>query len=283
MNVNSMLLNMGDFPLAQRRSLLSRRDRSASGGLRPERSGAESTSDPAAADRDLVANYYRTAYTHVLGGSGVAGRSYRLTHRALEWGVVSTGSRILEIGAGDGQHLEYVADDFAEYVMLDPFGQPSHWPGSADDCVRWVKGRAEDCDAELGQFDRVIATCVLHHVDDVAEVLRNVRKWLRPGGRFSLFLPSDPGLLNRLNRRLFVTPRARRLGFDQYVLFNAREHRNHYWSIRTELLHQFSDCRVSRRYYPFGIPVAGLSLFSIWQITVPESLAEVTPTQGQTP
>ena len=132
-----------------------------------------------------------------------------------------------------------------------------------------MTGQAEDWDESLGSFDRVIATCVLHHVDDVAAVLRNVRKWLAPGGRFSLFLPSDPGFLNRINRKLFVTPRARRVGFDHYPVVNAREHHNHYWSIRTELQHQFADCHVVRRYYPFGIPAADCSLFSIWQITIP--------------
>lgn len=228
------------------------------------------SADAAENDADLAAAFYRDAYAQVFGDSGITGLSYRLTHRALEWGVTSSGARILEIGAGHGQHLSYVDDDFAEYVMLDPLGPPLDWRADADRRISWVTSRAEEWDGNLGRFDRVVVTCVLHHVTDVAAVLRNVRRWLVPGGRFSLFLPSDPGFLNRVNRKLFVTPKARRVGFDRYPVFNAREHHNHYWSIRTELLHQFGDCRISRRYYPFGIPVADCSLFSVWQITIPD-------------
>ncbi len=221
------------------------------------------------ADRNLVENFYRDVYATLFNEGGITGRGYRVTHRLLERGTVSSGARILEIGAGHGQHLGYVADDYAEYVMVDPAGKPQDWSASPDNRIRWIARGAEEWDGELGSFDRIISTCVLHHVDDVAAVLRNVRRWLAPGGRFSLFLPSDPGLLNRLNRRLFVIPRARRLGFDHHELVVAREHHIHYWSIRTELLHQFADCDVRRRYYPFGLPVADLSLFSIWQITAP--------------
>lgn len=97
--------------------------------------------------------------------------------------------------------------------------------------------------------------------------MQNIRRWLKPGGVFTLFLPSDPGIFNRLNRRVFVMPKARRLGFRDYDLMNAREHRNHYWSLRTELLEQFAGDRIQRQYKPFGIPSGNLSTHSFWQIT----------------
>ena len=47
--------------------------------------------------------------------------------------------------------------------------------------------------------------------------------------------------------------------------------------LKTELEHQFKDYRISRKYYPFGIPAGNLSLFSIWQIKsdLPYSLCDV--------
>lgn len=221
-------------------------------------------------DVSLVERFYEYHYEAVFERGGMAGRSYRATHRALEKRLPRHGGRILEIGAGRGQHLPFVTHDFDEYVMIDLSDAPANPSWNDDSRVQWIAGDIQTPRPEIGTFDRIVCTCVLHHVADVAAVLRNVRTWLKPGGLFSLFLSSDPGLLNRLNRRVFVEPRARRSGFNSYRLVNAREHRNHYWSIRRELLHQFSDCDISRRYYPFGIPAAGLSLFSIWQITAPE-------------
>ena len=52
--------------------------------------------------------------------------------------------------------------------------------------------------------------------------IKNIKKLLKPGGTFPLFLPSDPGMLNRLIRKLFVTPSAKKLDFLQYELVNAR-------------------------------------------------------------
>ncbi|MBU3689714.1 MAG: hypothetical protein B7C54_03005 [Acidimicrobiales bacterium mtb01] len=220
-------------------------------------------------DAELVETFYRDCYHQVFDQQGFAGSMYRRTHRLVERGVDNSDKRILEIGAGKGEHLAFVRGSFSEYVMLEP-NQTSRIEAD-EPKVRVVAGRAEDTDFPPESFDRVISMCVLHHVDDVAQVLRNIRSWLAPGGVFSLFLPSDPGVLNRLNRRLFVTPRARRAGFDSYPLINAREHKNHYWAIKTELDHQFSGFGISRRYFPLPIPAGNLSLCSIWHLWKPSS------------
>lgn len=220
-------------------------------------------------EEDLVEHFYRCCYAEVFQEGGIAGAGYRLTHRLVERGQTVKGKRVLEIGAGMGQHLSFVSNDFLEYVMLDPnLGDlPQHLRQNTK--VKAVRAFAESPDLDLGEFDRVISMCVMHHVDDVAEVLRNVKKWLRPGGLFSLFLPCDPGPLNRINRKLFVERRSRAQGFRSYDLVNAREHRNHFWGIRTELLFQFRDYRIRRTYFPSLVPIASLNLFSVWHFEKP--------------
>lgn len=221
-------------------------------------------------DRDVVKDFYDHYYERVFNSGGLVGWSYKSTHRQVEQHVsLPAGASILEVGAGTGEHLPYVAQDFGRYVMVDLSAPPAAPSWGDDPRIEWVTG---DISAELpieGTFDRVISMCVFHHLADPEGAMSNIRTWLKPGGVFTLFLPSDPGLLNRVNRRLFVMPKARRLGFDQYELMAAQEHRNHYWSLRSLLLDHFHDYTIKRRYKPFGIPSGNLSSHSIWMITKP--------------
>lgn len=217
----------------------------------------------------LVDTFYRNFYEEVFNQQGFVGWSYRKTHREVELGQDHRNQRVLEIGAGSGQHLRFVARDFASYTMLDLFPEPAENSWSTDDRVVWIQGDVCDKSVVDGQFDRIIAMCVLHHLHDPQAALENIRSWLKPGGVFTFFLPSDPGFLNRMNRALFVTRRSRRVGFPEYEVFNAREHRNHYWGLKQEIQYTFRGSNIKRKYWPFRIPAADLSLFSIWSITRP--------------
>jgi SAM-dependent methyltransferase len=147
---------------------------------------------------------------------------------------------------------------------LDLFPQPENFKDFTN--AEWIQADICDPTLSLPKYDRILSMCVFHHLSDPKVAMENVKKFLKPEGCFSLFLPSDPGILNRLNRKLFVLPKTRKLGFSKYELVNAREHRNHYWALKEELEYQFKDYKISRRYYPFGIPTGNLSLFSIWTI-----------------
>jgi len=220
--------------------------------------------------RDVVRDFYAHYYDRVFNSGGLVGWSYKSTHRQMEQNVVMPpGASILEVGAGTGEHFPYVAGDFGRYVMVDlsePPPRPS-WEGDAR--VSWVTGDiSTDLGFEVG-FDRVISMCVFHHLAEPEAAMVNIKRWLKPGGVFTLFLPSDPGVLNRVNRRLFVKPKAEKLGFKDYELMAAQEHRNHYWSLNTLLLEHFRGYRIKRRYKPFGIPSGNLSSHSIWHITKP--------------
>lgn len=221
-------------------------------------------------ESDLSSVFYREYYEKVFNSGGFVGWSYRKTHRAVEGNFRSNaGLSILEIGAGSGEHFDFVAPDFAKYTMVDLSNEPPNPVWRSDARVRWITGDVSTNILDGERFDRVISMCVLHHLDDVAGAFRNIRDWLKPGGNFSLFLPSDPGFLNRVNRSLFVTPRSRKLGFEEYPVFNAREHRNHYWGLKAELEYEFRGWEMKRVYWPLRLPLADLSVFSVWRITKP--------------
>ena len=221
---------------------------------------------------DIVRDFYENYYSSVFSKRGMSSKFNALTHKALEFRIqkyrATRGAEfeysVLEVGAGKGEHFSYVKKPFSDYVMLDILPQPKDL--SSFEGATWIQADICDPKLDLGKFDRIISMCVFHHLSEPALAMENVKKSLKTGGVFSLFLPSDPGVLNRIVRKLFVTPNTKRLGFEYYELVNAREHRNHYWGLRKELEYQFQDFKISKRYYPFGIQAGNLSLFSIWHI-----------------
>lgn len=232
--------------------------------------------------RQIVDGFYLDYYTQLFNEKGLTKFSFSLTHKLVEKKYIKSISKgvesginnqtidILEIGAGKGEHLPYVRDNFTKYVMLDLLDPPNNFFWERDQRVSWIVN--DICKFEMfgNKFDRIVVMCVLHHIDDLEAAFVNIKKLLKPGGTLSVFLSSDPGLMNRLYRRLIVTPRAKRLGFKDYELVNAIEHRNHYYSIKIQMNHMFAGYKIRRAYYPFRLPFQDLSLFSIWTITAPQ-------------
>jgi phosphatidylethanolamine/phosphatidyl-N-methylethanolamine N-methyltransferase len=218
---------------------------------------------------DLNKEFYDNYYSRVFSDKGLSSKFNSLTHKAMESKInrpyISEhfGSRysILEIGAGKGEHFNYVKQSFDDYHMLDILPKPL---GVEFAKTKWIQEDICNPKIDLGQYDRIISMCVFHHLAEPVLAMENIKKSLKVGGIFSLFLPSDPGVLNRVVRKFFVTPTAKKLGFENYELLNAREHRNHYWGLKKELEHQFQEFEISKKYYPFRIPAGNLSLFSIW-------------------
>jgi phosphatidylethanolamine/phosphatidyl-N-methylethanolamine N-methyltransferase len=215
---------------------------------------------------DPVKDFYENYYSQVFSKNGLSSLFNSLTHKALELGVKNHKKvgEILEIGAGKGEHYKFVKQEFENYSMLDLFSRPKDFDEFLN--ANWIQADICDTNLDLQSYDRILLMCVLHHLSDPVSAIQNIKKFLKPGGTVSIFLPSDPGMLNRLNRKLFVTPSARKLGFCDYELVNAREHRNHYWALKKELEFQFEGYKISRKYYPFGLQAGNLSLFSIWTI-----------------
>lgn len=231
----------------------------------------------------IVYDFYKNYYTQLFCEGGFSAFSYKLTHKLVEKNYESfISSRkkqeqfilkssdpklcILEVGAGQGEHFEYVKSTFSEYVCLDLFEMPKDWVYQNDERLLWVKGDISKLDFDGKKFDRIIVMCVLHHLKDPFLALKNMQDLLNDDGVLTFFLPSDPGVLNRMNRKIFVSPKAKKLGFSEYALVNAIEHQNHYWGLKSLVNSIFANYTIRKRYYPFNIPSANLSLFSIWNI-----------------
>jgi SAM-dependent methyltransferase len=86
--------------------------------------------------------------------------------------TLARGSRILDLGCGDGGLVDRLTE-----LGFDPIGVDPDAPAHA----RLVKARIENA-TDLGQFDAITATMALHHAE-LPDVLRAINGHLRPDGR----------------------------------------------------------------------------------------------------
>jgi len=82
------------------------------------------------------------------------------------------GFRVLDVGCGVKPYLPLLADRASEYVGVD-----------RDNPAADLAASAEHLPVADGSFDLVLCTQVLEHVEDPAQVVRELRRVVAPGGR----------------------------------------------------------------------------------------------------
>jgi SAM-dependent methyltransferase len=214
--------------------------------------------------------FYECFYDSVIFGKGLGANAVRRTHATMEkpWGGANF-KKVLEVGSGNGEHLDFIQHEFNEYVMLDLRRTKLNSKWSSDSRIKTVEGNAESLPFETGEFDRVISTCLLHHVEKPELVLSEIERVLSQDGTATIFLSCDPGLAVRTLRKLTVARSAEKKGFEGYNLMISRDHRNHFASLLEMAKFVFRDRNLKVKYYPFGIKSWNLNGYAI--ITIKKS------------
>jgi len=120
-------------------------------------------------------------------------------------------------------------------------------------------------------FDRILSTCVLHHVSNLEQTLTEIRRVARNGAVVDLYVPCDPGMLYRWIRHRTSHLKQKnimKLSWAQVKYLWALEHRNHYLGIMSLINGVFDEdeIQVSRFLLPWLS--WNLSLFSIVTVQV---------------
>lgn len=171
----------------------------------------------------------------------------------------------VEVGSGSGGHLQHVRHSYDQYLMTDirDYGREP----TSDPRTPFLLANAETLPFADGSVDRIISTCLLHHVTNPLVALTQWRQALRPGGVLTIFLSCDPGLVWRLGRRVGPRRRALKHGID-YDLLMALSHRNHAGSLMAILDSVFKHDQVRRVGFPVPVVRAwNLNIAFVYHIT----------------
>lgn len=128
--------------------------------------------------------------------------------------IADAGGSVLEIGAGTGLNTEYYPKDLERLVICEPeenmVEQLRKRVESLGVEAEVVRAAAEALPFDDDSFDTVTAMLVLCTVDDPAASIAEIRRVLKPGGRFLLVehVHAGDGMLGRWQNRLMRPWRA---------------------------------------------------------------------------
>lgn len=211
-------------------------------------------------------SYFRDGYDEVMY-TGIIGKYSRLVHKLMERPYKGKYTpKILEVGAGKGQHVVFVASKYDEYVEVDIDPELAVKNPYQDSRVTRYAQDAQDLSLFADDtFDRVIATCLLAHLEKPEQALREWRRVLKPGGGLTIYVPAEPGMLLRAGRSLVVAPKSRRFGQDHHGVV-YRDHRNHYPAMRHIIRDVFKEDEIRKMRFPLPFLGWNFAIFDIFQI-----------------
>jgi phosphatidylethanolamine/phosphatidyl-N-methylethanolamine N-methyltransferase len=213
--------------------------------------------------------YFREAYNQVMY-TGSIGVYSKIVHTMMEKKIPNnTGLKILELGAGSGEHYPYVVKPYAEYVVSDlDVSLLKPLKEQKIECVKVKKINAEKLSfIPENTYDRLIATCLLAHLNHPVDALQRWREVVKNGGTITIYVPSEPGMMLRLFRKLFVAPKSKKYG-QNHMSMIYRDHRNHYPAMRQHIQDVFHNDIVKKRSFPFPFFGWNFNFFTLYTITV---------------
>jgi ubiquinone/menaquinone biosynthesis C-methylase UbiE len=217
--------------------------------------------------------YYRTRYCQVVG-DGAVGFVSRWSHKCLERMVKQTEAQnVLELGAGNGQHLSFVKHSFNTYFETDirvdnlPKRNGSHDANTPFDSKRNQKSVVQQkvdaanlsCFTD-NFFDRVLAMCVIAHVEAPGAALEEWRRVTKTGGEITFYVPCEPGALLRITRYFTTRRSAIKMGIINPLEILYSDHRNCYLNLYFLIKRIFEEDQIEIKTFP----VRGLSWNFAW-------------------
>ncbi|WP_426116435.1 class I SAM-dependent methyltransferase [Pseudomonas sp. DSP3-2-2] len=212
---------------------------------------------------------YRERFAEVYDDSNYSsplqGFVMRASHRLVEKNYRASDhiGKVLEIGAGTGEHLAFVKHGFDEYTLsdLDPKTlniAEKKLASYAQGKLKFAVQSGDHLSYPDSTFDRVIASHVLEHIYQPHLALKEWIRVLKPGGTLSILIPTDPGMAWRLGRHFGPRKNALAQGIAyDYVM--AREHVNSCNNLIAILRHYYADS--VENWWPFPIASIDLNLF----------------------
>jgi SAM-dependent methyltransferase len=217
-----------------------------------------------------IEEWYKTNYSPVNATAVSDSLANKVLHKLIEKPFKSNlDLEILEVGANQGEHLKFVKSDFARYVMTDIRPIEKFTSTAARGGVEAQVANVESLPFSDNSFDRVIATCLFHHLENPIKGFEQLRRVTKVGGKISILIPNDPGIVYRFLRRITTVRNAKKLGlFTEAKIIHAIEHRNHYLQLETLLEYVFRNDELATRSFPFNGRSYNFNAITVFEVTV---------------
>ena len=207
--------------------------------------------------KNLTSKYGQHLYT------GIQGYLMNLCHKQLEnFNFPKNISKVLEIGAGNKPHYEFLKHNYDEYHIAETSTEEiENFNRNSKVFVKSYDGKK--LPYEDGYFDRIIISHCLEHIYYPEEFLQEMMSKLKVGGILSISLPTDPGLLFRLGRmymKFFSIKKTYKISPREYDYMNATEHVNSIFNLYSIINHNYPNF-AKETYLPFRIKSFDLNLF----------------------
>jgi SAM-dependent methyltransferase len=245
---------------------------------------------------ELIANankdIYELDYERIVMKGGLLNRwVYRKTHRELERFDAKSSQRdihILELGAQSDQHRAWVRNNYHRYVVSDINFEPLITPKlkheimlsqlESNSAAIFPLISFEEIDAEQigypdNTFNRLIASCLIVHLNNPVDALHEWRRVTKDGGRIDFYVPCEPGLILRIARSL-THKRKKLTPLFSYDLLHYSQHKNHFPAINEFIKFVFAKDKISRRFFPLNLMPWGFNLWATYSISVNKTSAE---------
>lgn len=130
---------------------------------------------------------YEQPIFRMASGAELRPGGLRLTDELAAECALEPGQRVLDMGCGVGATASFLARSRRVGVVgLDRSAERIAEARARDQEVTWVTGRADKIDYADDHFDAVFCECFLSTVDEPIQVLREVRRVLRPTGALAV-------------------------------------------------------------------------------------------------
>lgn len=211
-------------------------------------------------------------YDNLNYSSGLQSWVMKAGHKAAEmnFGPEKSFSKVLEVGAGTGEHLDFVKHEFDQYFLTDHDAEALEVAKKKigdrhKDKIVYQQQSGNALNFEDKSFDRLFAGHVLEHIYYPHLALKEWARVLKEGAVLTVLIPTDPGIAWRLGRHLGPRKNAFAQGIA-YDYIMAREHVNPCNNLIALLRHYFPDG--IEKWWPTPIPSMDLNLFFIYHATI---------------
>lgn len=214
-------------------------------------------------------NLFYSKYYKKIIREGPIGGVQNFSHKLLErlFFKKSDFKNVLEVGVGAGDHFPFVKHSFGTYIQSDiRLNLLQEIPNNLDTAK--IALDASKLPFGNSKIDRVIATCLILHLLQPEETLEEWRRVVKNNGLISILVPCEPGILLRIARVFTTNLKAKKLGYPNYILFNARDHINHLPGVNEIIKYVFRNDQIKVLKFPLAFLTWNFNLFYIYQIKV---------------